>query len=176
MKNLDSALLKKFLLVAGEKLSGQWILVGGTLLPAVGVDARATVDIDLIGLGPAESAQTLELMTIAESLSLPVDTINQAAAFFLNKVGYREADLLLLHEGSNAKIFRPSIALYIKLKSARMTESDFIDCKNYFSFCEKNGDLVDKKIIATTIARALKKAASEEALARLQQLKRALKI
>jgi hypothetical protein len=176
MKNLDSALLKKFLHFAGEKLSGQWILVGGTLLPAVGIDARATVDIDLIGLGATESAQTLELMTIAESLSLPVDTINQAAAFFLNKVGYRESDLLLLHEGDNAKMFRPSAVLYIKLKSARMTESDFIDCKNYFSFCEKNGDFVDKKIIATTIARALKNSASEEVQARLHDLKRALKI
>lgn len=48
MKSLDTKLLKEFLKRAGERLHGDWLLVGGTLLPAVGIDSRSTTDIDLV--------------------------------------------------------------------------------------------------------------------------------
>src|SRR5438552_100562 len=127
MKSLNSKLLSDFLKLAGIKLKGRWLLVGGTLLPAVGLEIRSTVDIDLIGISDKEAAQSLELMALAESLGLPVETINQAAAFFLKKIGFQEADLLPLHKGKNATIFRPSIELYLRLKIPRLSASDLLD-------------------------------------------------
>ena len=79
MNSLDSKLLKQFLTLATQQLRGRWLLVGGTLLPAVGIDTRSTVDIDLVGLGDKEKLQNLELMKIAEQLGLSVESINQAA-------------------------------------------------------------------------------------------------
>ena len=62
---LNSTLLTEFLKRAGERLYGEWLLVGGTLLPAVGIDVRATVDIDLLGLGkkPATRRRTSSFFT-----------------------------------------------------------------------------------------------------------------
>lgn len=116
MIQLNTQLLKKFLKLAGDSLKGDWLLVGGTLLPAVGLDIRSTVDIDLVGLGEREAAQSLELMELAEKLGLGVETINQAAAFFVHKAGYKKADLLTLYKGKSATIYRPSILLYWRLK------------------------------------------------------------
>ena len=81
MKGLDHKVMKKFLKLAGARLSGDWVLLGGTLLPALGVDHRVTIDIDLAHKDQ-DGSQTLELMQIAEDLGLPVETINQAGAFF----------------------------------------------------------------------------------------------
>lgn len=50
MKTLDSKLVKYLLQRAEKSISGEWILVGGSLLPALGLDYRSTLDIDLIGL------------------------------------------------------------------------------------------------------------------------------
>lgn len=143
MKTLDSKLLKKFLHEAGERLSGRWLLVGGTLLPAVGIDLRSTVDIDFLGIGDEEARQQLELMEVAESLGLPVESVNQAAGFFLKKVGFSERDLILLHQGRKAAIFRPSVELFWKLKIGRLSETDVQDCEHYLRFCKSVGDRID---------------------------------
>ena len=47
MTPLNPKLLKKLLDAAVEKLDGEWILLGGTLLPALGIESRPTVDVDL---------------------------------------------------------------------------------------------------------------------------------
>lgn len=139
----DTKLLTEFLKQAGEKLKGRWLLVGGTLLPALGVNLRSTVDIDFIGLGKAEAEQQLELMELAESLGLPVDTVNQAAAYFLKKVGHSPEDLIELYRGTSATIYRPTVELYWKLKVGRLSESDAEDCLEYFKFCKRAGDRID---------------------------------
>ena len=92
MKALDSKLLRSFLKEATSKLKGEWILIGGTLLPAVGLDVRSTVDIDIVNLDP-DSDQALKLMELAEQLGLGVETINQAAAFYVHKLGFTKADI-----------------------------------------------------------------------------------
>lgn len=147
MKNLDSTLLKKFLKLAGDSLQGNWLLVGGTLLPAVGIQVRSTIDIDLVGLSEKESKQGLELMELADKLGLGVEVINQAAAFFLHKAGFKDTDLIPLQKGKSATIFRPSVMLYWKLKLARLTESDALDCQHYLSYCRGQKDKVDIKLL-----------------------------
>ncbi len=170
MKSLDAKLLQKFLKRAGERLKGKWLLVGGTLLPAVGIDVRPTVDIDLVGLTEKESAQALELMEISESLGLSVESINQAAAFFVKKAQPRPRDLIPLHEGKSAVIYRPSVELFWKLKLARFSETDFLDCQHYLHFCRRQGDKIDLRALQKLVQLHLKDAGKEGRSSRLQQL------
>lgn len=170
MKKLDSKLMRSFLKSAGDSLKGEWLLLGGTLLPAVGLNIRSTVDIDLIGLGATEAAQGLELMEVAESLGLSVETVNQAAAYFLKKVGYSRKDLLLLHKGKSAIIYRPSVELYWRLKVARLSESDFSDCQHYYQYSRDQKETINAKNLRQIVASAMHSAVSLEARRRLKQL------
>lgn len=169
MKQLNSQTLKKFLELAGKELQGQWLLVGGTLLPAVGLDIRSTIDIDLIGLSPKEAAQNLELMTLAEKIGLSVESVNQAAAFFLDKIKYTKTDLIPLHKGKKATIFRPSFELYLQLKLARLSPTDAIDCRSYYQYC-LNHDKMDAKKVSDILQTAQRKTSEPEKAARLKDL------
>lgn len=176
---LDSKLLKEFLKMAGSKLEGNWLLVGGTLLPAVGLQVRTTVDIDFVGLGKKESAQSLELMELAESLGLSVETINQAAKYFVEKVGYEKEDLIPLVSGKKATIFRPSISLYWKLKVGRLSETDLIDCQHYLGYCRGQNDKIDEGNLLKILNNAEKitsssQEQSKEFQARLNLLRKVL--
>ena len=170
-KTLDSKLLKEFLKLAASKLEGEWLLVGGTLLPAVGLHVRATVDIDIVGLGKKEATQSLELMELAEALGLSVETINQAAKFFVEKAGYNKEDLLPLMKGKSATIFRPSVALYWKLKSSRLSETDLIDCQHYLHYCRGQNDKIDEGKLLKILNDAEKSQATPEFRKRLASLR-----
>ena len=98
MKALDASLLKKFLKAAGDQLTGEWVLVGGTVLPALNVDVRSTTDIDFVGLPVDTTREQLKLMQIAEDLGLPIESINQASAYFISKISGFEKSLVLLHQ------------------------------------------------------------------------------
>ncbi len=167
---LNAQLLEKFLKLAARKLEGKWLLVGGTLLPAVGLDIRSTMDIDLLGLGKKEASQALELMELSDSLGLPVETVNQAAAFFLKKAGYEEKDLLPLLNGPKATIYRPSVHLYWKLKIGRLSETDVIDCQHYFHYCVGQRDTVSRGDLMALITKAAKNEPVAAKRERLQSL------
>lgn len=170
MKALDSQLLSKFLQKVVTELRGEWLLVGGALLPAVGLNIRATVDIDIVGLGPAEANQSLELMKISESLGLAVESVNQAAAYFVNKIGYTKKDLLILRQGKYATIYRPSVILYWRLKVLRMTEADTLDCQHYLNYCVAQEDRVDLASLKIVLNSALKNTNETEKRFRLETL------
>jgi hypothetical protein len=174
MKVLDAKLLAKFLQLASEKLKGRWLLVGGTLLPAVGIDVRSTVDIDLVGLGDTERLQNLELMELAEKLGLSIESINQAADYFVKNSKYHESDLIPLKRGKSAVIYRPSLQLYWQLKIARLTESDVADCLAYLGYCQGQGDKVSKKFLQEMIKREQRKESSLDKKTRLSNLSKAL--
>ena len=125
---LTPQVLHKFLRKATSRLSGEWILIGGTVLPILGVFHRSTVDIDLIGKSNKEQKQILELLKLSESLGLPVEMINQAGALFLDRIESLEEDLIPLRKTKKCTIYRPDLALYLELKLARLTESDQNDC------------------------------------------------
>lgn len=170
MKILNPTLLQEFIKKAGRDLTGEWLLVGGTLLPAVGLMIRSTVDIDLIGLGEKGAAQSLQLMDLAASLGLSIESINQAAAFFLKQVPHTKKDYLILHQGKSATIYRPSVALYWRLKTQRMTDSDALDCQHYYQYCRGQGDPVDAKTLKSIVQVALDLDITPEKYARLKNL------
>ncbi len=172
--SLDSKRLQDFLKLAGDQLSGDWVLLGGTLLPAVGLTVRSTVDIDFVSLEKTDNSQTLALMTIADSLGLPVETINSAASFFLEKINYDKNDLLLLRKGKTAKIFRPSVALYWQLKLARLSDSDLIDCQHYYNFCVGQKDSINAKKLEQILNAALKNNPSQDKKDKILTLRKLL--
>jgi hypothetical protein len=130
MKPLTPALLGKFLELASDRLEGDWVLLGGTLLPALGHNVRATVDIDVVSLSSERrQSQSLALMKIVEDLGLPVEAINGAAEYFLLKQADFLNELVLLQSGKKGRILRPNTFLYLRLKMQRMTESDLMDCQ-----------------------------------------------
>ncbi len=126
-KTLDVKLLRRFLKLACERLTGEWALLGGMVLPFLEHSFRVTTDIDFVPLKTAGNDQSLELMKICEELGLPIETVNGAASFFLQKISDFRSHLVLIQEGS-AKVFRPSVMLFLQLKLARLSESDLQDC------------------------------------------------
>lgn len=168
---LNQSTLRKFLKLAGDHLKGEWILIGGTVLPALGIDHRSTVDIDLIGLSDNERVQTLALMELAEKLGLPIETINQAGDYFLQKISDFKEHLIPLHRGKTATIYRPDATLFLKLKLPRLSESDLADCLEFLKLSRANHEPIDRKSILTAIKKEqMKSSNSEQRTQRLDSL------
>ncbi len=121
---------------AVKELKGDWIVIGGSLLPLLDIESRVTVDIDIAPL--KKNDQQLEILKIAEKLGLPIEVINTAAGFYLYMHPHIIENSILFTESKNCRIYRPSFNLYLQLKLRRCTESDIEDCVNYAKYCFKN--------------------------------------
>lgn len=138
MKALNSKLLEQFLKLVLKELNGEWVLLGGTLLPALGIDYRQTVDIDFAPVGEMSNRASLELMGLAEKLGIAVESINAAAGFFLRKIPDYSERLIVLKKSKNCTIYRPSLALYLELKLNRASPTDLTDCEQMILYCMKS--------------------------------------
>lgn len=158
---IDSKSMKKFISKALVVLEGDWVIIGGTVLSLMGIEERVTMDIDIVGINVKNaSAQSIKLMELAEHLGLPVETINQSGEYFLSKIENYEESLIVFAESKKCRILRPNAYLFIKLKLARLSETDILDC---LAFVRGNPDeaLVFKKEIIKLIKARLKTAAPE---------------
>jgi hypothetical protein len=134
MQPITGTKLREFLNIAGDRLKGDWVIVGGSVLPLLGIEHRVTLDIDLASCDADSSQRTMiTVMDIAQELGLPVEAINQAAAYFLEKIPDWRSHLVLVHQGKQAKFFRPNTRLFIQLKISRLSESDLADCLKILS-------------------------------------------
>ena len=158
----DSKIVGEVLDLATLRLKDEWILLGGTVLPALGIDHRTTYDIDLVSKGNSTQEDALILMDIAESLGLPVETINQAGAHYLKKIkGYDNA-LILLRDTPTTKIYRPNLYLYTKLKLGRLSEGDLKDCIEYSKYCMTHKEPLPTRQIFDAIEEEARLTASKE--------------
>ena len=115
MKRIDSKLLKRFAVLASERLTGDWIIVGGTVLPLLGADHRVTIDVDVVSAArDISQAQTLVLMEIAQELGLPVEAVNSAASFYLHQISDHRAHWVEFAKGPRATIYRPDLVLFLR--------------------------------------------------------------
>jgi hypothetical protein len=128
MSALDRALLLRFLDRAAELLEGDWIIMGGMVLPLMGVEDRVTYDIDIFCSEETTNAQTLVLLEIAQSLGIPPAAINQAGALFLMHIEDWRDNLVVVRSGAMGRILRPDVTLFILTKIGRLTERDLADC------------------------------------------------
>jgi hypothetical protein len=116
-----------FIRAAGERLDGEWLLVGGAAAALWFLPDRVTEDIDLFGLG-ATNRERADLLDLAAAESLPLEVVNTTADHFVRRIADWRDQLELLHRGSRATIYRPNATLFLLLKAARLSENDLGDC------------------------------------------------
>ncbi|HEX2844775.1 MAG TPA: hypothetical protein VHP64_05945 [Candidatus Limnocylindria bacterium] len=139
----DRARIQGLLELAGERLTGEWLLIGGAAAAAWFAPVRTTEDIDLVGLG-GSSGERFALMELAASAAIPVEAVNSAADFFVRRVDGWRAQIVPLHRGTSATIYRPTATLFILLKLNRLSAVDLEDCLALVEHCEKSGEAIDR--------------------------------
>lgn len=169
---ITPVLLKKFLELASKRLKGSWVVIGGSVLHALNLEPRPTLDIDLAGPETATQEDTIALMEIAESIGLPVEAINQAGAFFLRKISGWEKDLVLLYKGKKATFLRPNATLFTLLKVVRLSESDLDDCLAMIKYAHAANEKIDLKRVLGAIARERKTSPTQARMKRLETLQK----
>ena len=172
MSALDANLLDRFVRMAGDRLSGDWVVIGGCVLPLLGVQHRVTVDIDIAGPDETHMGQMLILMEIAEELELPVESINQAGSHFLRLVDDWADNLIEIHRGTQASLHVPNPTLYLLLKVRRLTEADLLDCLQMLKLAKRRQMSVDVERVRGALQQA--RAATRGREGRLEELLRAL--
>lgn len=110
-----------------DRLDGEWLLVGGSLV-ALWIDARRTTeDVDLVPVRGAKDAR-MELLGLAADLGLPVEALNSAADFFVERIPNWTQEIAILRPGRRGTVYRPSPTLFLLLKIRRLSEEDLADC------------------------------------------------
>ena len=170
MSVLDGPLLERFLELAGDRLRGDWVVIGGCVLPLRGIELRTTADIDVAGPDTAGTRDTLLLLEIAEDLGLPVEAINQAGALFLKRIPDWESNLIEVHRGTGAVIHVPDATLFLLLKLRRLTEADLGDCIAMLGLARDRREAFDAERVSQAIQAALASGVPPERARRLRSL------
>ena len=165
---LDRTTLDRFLQLAADRLDGDWVVVGGMVLPLVGIEHRVTLDIDVAG--PEGNRQTLELLELAAELGLAPEAVNQAAAFFLHRIEGWQDHLIPVRKGLRGTFHRPDATLYVLLKLWRLTETDLADCRLYLDWARAHGEKPDAQRIRKAVRKELRARPTAERCARLQAI------
>ena len=146
----DRSRIQALLQKAGDRLDGEWLLIGGAAAAAWFSPSRTTEDIDLISLAGTQEAR-LALMELAADSSLPIEAVNSAADFFVRRIeGWRD-HLVELMRGKTAIIYRPSATLFLLLKLERLSAEDLGDCLAVISHCATTGEPIATERVRTRL-------------------------
>ena len=143
MAAFDRARVAELLRLAGIRLTGEWLLVGGAAAACWFAPERTTEDLDLIGFGGSQ-AERFALMELAADAAIPIEAVNSAADFFVRKIPDWRDQLVELHRGPGATIFRPNATLFVLLKLGRLTETDLSDCTLLVEHLAGSGEAIDR--------------------------------
>jgi hypothetical protein len=123
----DRARVEALVQAIADQLEGDWLLIGGALVALWLEPDRTTQDIDLIGMR-GEPSERYALLDFAARSGLPIESINSAADFFVQRIpGWREM-VEVLRVGARGRILRPTTTLFLLLKMGRLSERDLADC------------------------------------------------
>ena len=172
---MTSEILKKLVEKSLKSLSGDWIIIGGTVLPLLNADYRTTVDIDMIPMNEDSNNSTLALMELASSLGLPIESINSAGLFFLKKIPNWQQRLQLHAQSKKCRIFIPNFDLYLELKISRLSESDFTDIQAYLKWHRDHDKAIDQDIALNILKDAIDTAKDSNRKTKLRDLKESLR-
>ncbi len=146
----DRARIQALLELAGERLTGDWLLIGGGAAAAWFAPSRTTEDVDMIGLAGSQE-ERFALMQLAADAAIPIEAVNSAADFFVRRVAGWRDELVVLHRGPAATIYRPTATLFLLLKINRLSEVDLDDCLALVDHCRATGEDVDRSRIAAAL-------------------------
>ena len=106
------------------------MLAGGSLVQLMFDSQRGTQDIDLINIRHARLSEIplqTELFLLAKSLGLTPENVNSAISFFVRQVPEWQTQIVLIREGKEGRVYRPTLTLFVYLKLGRGSEIDFQD-------------------------------------------------
>ena len=147
----DRSRIQALLELAGERLEGEWLLVRGSAAAAWFAPTRTTEDVDLIGLAGTQE-ERFALMNLALEAAIPIEAVNSSADFFVRRIaGWRE-ELVVLHRGPRATLYRPSATLFLLLKIGRLSASDCEDCLGLVAHCAQSGEAIDRGRVQEALA------------------------
>lgn len=127
-ESLDRQAIERIVRAIGDRLAGDWLLVGGALVSLWLDSRRMTEDLDVIGMTGTQQ-ERFALMQVASDLGLPIEAVNSAADFFVQRIpGWRQEVEPLLR-GARGTVFRPTPTLFLMLKAARLSAQDLADCE-----------------------------------------------
>jgi hypothetical protein len=169
---LDRKRISGLLDQLGERLVGEWLLVGGALVSVWIEPRRVTEDIDLIGLIGA-SDERLALMDAVHSLGLPVEAVNSAADFFVHRISGWRDEIEILRQYKECVFYRPTSTLFVLLKMGRLSEQDLLDCMLVIEKARVEQLRFDKQRLLEAI-QSLPNTEDESLMRRREQLERAL--
>jgi hypothetical protein len=138
---INESLMQEFFERSSKELAGNWILVGGSLLLALGISQRVTRDIDFVCMKDTKPGDMIKLMDCAASLNLEIEVINSSAEYFLKKIKGFEKHLLPLYSKSKLKVLRPNALLYAMMKLPRSSDSDVDDIIGYSDWSTHNNEM-----------------------------------
>lgn len=147
----DRDRIESFLALAGARLDGEWLLIGGAAAAAWFSPSRTTEDLDLIGLRGTQD-ERFALMELAAVASIPIEAVNSAADFFVRRIADWRDHIIPLHRGTRATIYRPDPTLFLLLKIGRLSETDHDDCIRLLEHCRQQGDSVDHGRVENALA------------------------
>ncbi len=115
---LDRARIQRFVDAAGERLIGDWLLVGGAAAAVWFSDSRVTEDVDLIGLA-GTAAERLQLTELAMAEGLPIEAVNSAADFFVQRIPDWRNAIEVLRRGSTRPTSRTAVRSSVSRAATR---------------------------------------------------------
>jgi hypothetical protein len=166
---LDKSRIAHFIELVGERLRGDWLLVGGAAAALWFRDQRVTEDVDLFGLD-GTNRERADLLDLAAAESFPLEIVNTTADWFVRRIPDWREQLEVLHRGPNAVVYRPTATLYLLLKAARLTETDLDDCLALIAFADANQLAVDWARVAAAVD-ALAETPDEALMVRREKLR-----
>ena len=113
-----------------QKIGGDWLLLGGSLV-RIDIDPnRGTHDLDIVKIPLPDSLQTqIDLVTEMKKIGLSPEQVNSAVVYFLKQLPNWENETRLLKSFSNGRILRPTLTLFAMLKLSRGTPIDLEDLR-----------------------------------------------
>jgi len=128
MPTLDRAQLEAIVDAVCARLDGDWLVIGGAIAALWFEPRRTTEDVDIMGM-QGRASDRMELFALAEQLELPIEVLNSAADFFVQRVADWRDHVVVFRQGARGRVFRPSATLFLVLKSRRLDERDLADCR-----------------------------------------------
>jgi hypothetical protein len=124
---LDRDRIDAIVQAVADRLTGDWLLIGGGLTALWLSPRRVTEDVDIVAI-EGTGSDRLSLLGLASDLGLPIEALNSAADFFVHRIEDWRAQVEPFRQGSGARIFRPSPTLFLLLKIRRLSGQDLDDC------------------------------------------------
>ena len=147
---MDRQRIDAIVQAVADRLDGEWLLVGGSLV-ALWIDTRRTTeDVDLLPVRGAKDAR-MALLGLAADLGLPVEALNSAADFFVERIPKWANEIEVLRKGKRGTVYRPSPTLFLLLKIRRLSEEDLADCLALIDKAARESLAIDAKRVLREI-------------------------